>query len=66
MDEKIADENGKVDQPGHEATYPPGTKVYFQNGVYAGHETPEEKPQEEEKPAKVQKKQIETPIESKE
>jgi len=62
MDEKIADADGHVDQPGHEATYPPGTKVFFQNSVYAGHETP----QEEEKPAKAQKKQVETQIESKE
>ena len=61
METKIADADGKVDQYGHQATYPPGTKVFFQNGEYAGHEPPpeEEKPKEEEKPAKVQKKQIE-------
>jgi hypothetical protein len=60
METKIADADGKVDQPGYEATYPPGAKVYFQNGTYAGHETPEEKPQEEEKAVKAQKKQIES------
>ena len=65
MDEKIADADGNVDQPGHTAAYPPGTKVFFQNGEYSGHETPEEEPPKEEKPAKVQKKQTET-IETKE
>lgn len=60
METKIADEDGRVDVPGHEATYPPNTKVFFQNGVYAGHETPEEKPAEEEKAVKAQKKQIES------
>ena len=64
METKIADADGKVDQYGHQATYPPGTKVFFQNGEYSGHETPEEEPPKEDKPVKAQKKQIE-PVESK-
>lgn len=40
MEEYIADSEGHIDYPGHVALYPPGTKVFFQNGQYAGHETP--------------------------
>lgn len=54
MEEKIADENGHVDMPGFEATYPPGTKVYFLSGQYAGHESPVE----EEKSVKTAKKEV--------
>jgi len=58
VETKIANVDGKVDQNGHQATYPPGTKVFFQNGEYAGHVSPEVP--EEEKPVKIQKKQIES------
>ena len=54
METKIADADGKVDQYGHEATYPPGTKVFFQNGEYAGHETPELKEEENAVEAQVE------------
>lgn len=40
METYIADEHGHVDVPGVQAVYPPGTKVFYQNGEYAGHESP--------------------------
>ncbi len=41
MEEYIADENGHIDVPGVQAIYPPGTHVFYVNGEYAGHETPD-------------------------
>jgi hypothetical protein len=40
MEEYIADENGHINVPGVQAIYPPGTRVFYVNGEYAGHETP--------------------------
>lgn len=40
METHIADSEGRIPSPGVQALYPPGTKVFYQNGEYAGHETP--------------------------
>ena len=42
MEEYIADADGRITVPGAQAIYPPGTRVWYQNGEYAGHETPPE------------------------
>jgi hypothetical protein len=40
METYTADSEGRIPVPGVQALYPPGTKVFYQNGEYAGHETP--------------------------
>lgn len=40
METYTADSEGRIPLPGVQALYPPGTKVWYQNGEYAGHETP--------------------------
>ncbi len=40
METYIADEHGNIPVLGIQATYPPGTRIFYQNGEYAGHESP--------------------------
>lgn len=40
METYIADNEGRIPLPGVQAVYPPGTRVFYQNGEYAGHESP--------------------------
>lgn len=40
METYIADEYGRIPLPGVQALYPPETHVFYQNGEYAGHESP--------------------------
>jgi hypothetical protein len=49
MEEYIADDEGRIDVPGVQATYPPGTHVFYENGQYAGHESPILEPPEKAK-----------------
>jgi hypothetical protein len=42
METYTADSEGRIPVPGVQALYPPGTRVFYQNGEYAGHETPPE------------------------